>query len=132
MRYEAQAYVYVLFGVCLFRRAGVAELADAPDLGSGVLDVQVQVLSPAPLNMREWLSGRASPCQGERREFESRLPLHISRCDGIGRRNGLKIRRWQHRVGSTPTIGTKIKTIGKAGSFDFIKEAASLKSEATP
>ena len=25
--------------------------------------------------MREWLSGRASPCQGERREFESRLPL---------------------------------------------------------
>ena len=26
-------------------------------------------------NMREWLSGRASPCQGECREFESRLPL---------------------------------------------------------
>ena len=25
--------------------------------------------------MREWLSGRASPCQGERRGFESRLPL---------------------------------------------------------
>ena len=25
--------------------------------------------------LREWLSGRASPCQGERREFESRLPL---------------------------------------------------------
>ncbi len=30
------------------RSAGVAELADAPDLGSGVHDVQVQVLSPAP------------------------------------------------------------------------------------
>ena len=34
--------------------------------------------------MREWLSGRASPCQGERREFESRLPLtqgtHTSVC----------------------------------------------------
>ena len=28
--------------------AVVAELADAPDLGSGVYDVQVQVLSPAP------------------------------------------------------------------------------------
>ena len=28
--------------------AGVAELADAPDLGSGVYDVKVQVLSPAP------------------------------------------------------------------------------------
>ena len=27
--------------------AGMAELADAPDLGSGVPDVQVQVLSPA-------------------------------------------------------------------------------------
>ena len=27
--------------------AGVAELADAPDLGSGVPDVQVQVLLPA-------------------------------------------------------------------------------------
>ncbi len=27
-------------------------------------------------DMREWLSGRASPCQGERREFESRFPLH--------------------------------------------------------
>ena len=25
--------------------------------------------------MREWLSGRASPCQGECREFESRFPL---------------------------------------------------------
>ena len=33
--------------------------------------------------MREWLSGRASPCQGERREFESRLPLHESRDDFI-------------------------------------------------
>ena len=28
--------------------AGMAELADAPDLGSGVFDVQVQVLLPAP------------------------------------------------------------------------------------
>ncbi len=31
--------------------AGMAELADAPDLGSGVSDVQVQVLLPAP-NLR--------------------------------------------------------------------------------
>ena len=28
--------------------AGMAELADAPDLGSGVYDVQVQVLLSAP------------------------------------------------------------------------------------
>ena len=27
------------------------------------------------LTVRKWLSGRASPCQGEGREFESRLPL---------------------------------------------------------
>ena len=27
-------------------------------------------------HMREWLSGRALPCQGKCREFESRLPLH--------------------------------------------------------
>ena len=26
----------------------MAKLADAPDLGSGIFDVQVQVLSPAP------------------------------------------------------------------------------------
>ena len=31
-----------------FKYAGVAELADALDLGSSVPDVQVQVLSPAP------------------------------------------------------------------------------------
>ncbi len=30
----------------LARVAGVAELVDAPDLGSGVFDVQVRVLSP--------------------------------------------------------------------------------------
>ena len=28
--------------------------------------------------MRKWLRGRASPCQGEGRGFESRLPLHIT------------------------------------------------------
>ena len=30
-----------------FISAGMAELADAPDLGSGIFDVQVQVLLPA-------------------------------------------------------------------------------------
>ena len=34
-------------------------------------------LSEEKAGLREWLSGRASPCQGERREFESRLPLHL-------------------------------------------------------
>ena len=31
------------------RYAGVAELADAPDLGSGAIGVGVQVPSPAPI-----------------------------------------------------------------------------------
>ena len=35
----------IVYGISEY--AGVAELADAPDLGSGVPDVQVQVLSPA-------------------------------------------------------------------------------------
>lgn len=32
--------------------------------------------------------------------------LFVSRSDGIGRRTGLKIRRWRHRAGSTPAFGT--------------------------
>ena len=28
--------------------------------------------------LREWLSGRASPCQGESRGFDPRLPLQTS------------------------------------------------------
>ena len=32
--------------------------------------------SPVAPTMRKWLSGRALPCQGKCREFESRLPLH--------------------------------------------------------
>ena len=33
----------------------------------------------------------------------------ISRSDGIGRRDGLKIRWGQTRVGSSPTFGTKLR-----------------------
>ena len=32
--------------------------------------------------------------------------LLTGRCDGIGRRAGLKIPWWQHRIGSTPITGT--------------------------
>ena len=41
-----------LFFHILMYYAGVAELADAPDLGSGGNTVQVQVLSPAPKSTR--------------------------------------------------------------------------------
>ena len=39
------------------------------------LDTWVRFPSPALENMREWLSGGVSPCQGEGRGFESRLAL---------------------------------------------------------
>src|SRR6266852_469759 len=38
---------------------------------------------------REWLSGRASPCQGEGRGFKSRLPLQFaSALGGVAKRQG--------------------------------------------
>ena len=37
----------------------------------------VRIHRPRP-TMRKWLRGRASPCQGEGREFESRLPLQYA------------------------------------------------------
>ena len=39
----------MLIYTLLVENAGVAELADALDLGSSVFDVGVQVLSPAPI-----------------------------------------------------------------------------------
>ncbi len=41
-------------------------------------------------------------CYNKRRRIN-----RISRCDGIGRRVGLKIQWWQHRAGSTPATGTR-------------------------
>ena len=44
----------------LFLYAGVAELADAPDLGSGVPDVKVQVLFGAPNSIVRTQSNQGS------------------------------------------------------------------------
>ena len=44
--------------------AGVAELADAPDLGSGVPDVQVQVLSPAFFTEKWWFIRSSESTEG--------------------------------------------------------------------
>ena len=33
------------------------------------------------------------------------------RCDGIGRRSGLKIHRWRQRTGSSPVTGTTLKRL---------------------
>ena len=35
----------------------------------------------------------------------------MCRNGGIGRRKGLKIPRWQHRIGSTPIFGTNKKSL---------------------
>ena len=35
------------------------------------------------------------------------IMVSLRRRDGIGRRAGLKIPWWQHRMGSTPIAGTK-------------------------
>ena len=35
------------------------------------------------------------------------MQRYLCRSDGIGRRAGLKIPWWQHRMGSTPIAGTK-------------------------
>ena len=37
--------------------------------------LNTRVRFPSPAFVHEWLSGRASPCQGEGREFESRFVL---------------------------------------------------------
>ena len=42
----------------------------------------------------------------------------ISRCDGIGRRAGLKIRSWRQGAGSTPATGTK-KRLAQASLFYY-------------
>ena len=45
------------------------------------LPYKQRVIGSSPItstSLREWLSGRALPCQGKRREFESRLPLQVT------------------------------------------------------
>ncbi len=42
-------------------------------------------------------------------------------CDGIGRRTGLKIQRWQHRTGSTPVTSTTSERVTLVPIFYFIK-----------
>ena len=60
--------------------------------------------------------GRARPCQGRGREFESRFPLKVSNQILMlwwwnGRHEGLKIPCPQGRVGSSPTRSTDKREI---------------------
>ena len=69
-------------------------------------------------DMRKWLRGRASPCQGEGREFESRLPLqHIGLQPprmqpvyiGVWRSLVACLTGGQEASGSSPDTPTRIK-----------------------
>ena len=47
------------------------------------LIIAPQFSKRANCDAREWLSGRALPCQGKCREFESRLPLQMTTFCGL-------------------------------------------------
>ncbi len=49
VRFPGEPPIYIYY-------AGVAELADALDLGSSALGMQVQLLSPAPFKLMKLLS----------------------------------------------------------------------------
>ena len=86
------------------------------------MNSSIQVLSLQPRNIKSGSSsvGRARPCQGRGRGFESRLPLRLNpgyrgfllrkerfcRDGGIGRHARLKILCPLGRAGSSPAPGT--------------------------
>ncbi len=70
----------VKFGI-LYQQCGfgsIAQLGEHLPYKQGVIGSSPIVPTKSTiLFMREWLSGRALPCQGKCREFESRFPLHF-------------------------------------------------------
>src|SRR5699024_12855177 len=70
--------------------AGVAELADALDLGSSVSRRGGSSPSTRTISsiLRKYFSGRTPPCQGESRGFALRLPLQKSTAISAGRSGG--------------------------------------------
>ncbi len=51
--------------------------------------------------------------------YDNGIAYNTCRCDGIGRRSGLKIHRWRQRAGSSPATGTK-KSLTPNGVGDFL------------
>ena len=70
----------------------------------------VRIHLPPPIT-RKWLSGRASPCQGEGREFESRLPLHFMRMWYNGRTSAFQA----DDTGSIPVIRSILRAHSSVG-----------------
>ena len=86
------------FGI-LYQQCGcgsIAQLGEHLPYKQGVIGSSPIVPTKSQNNlMREWLSGRALPCQGKCREFESRFPLHFfitSFLLVIGRRHSQVVR----------------------------------------
>ena len=73
--------------------------------------------------MREWLSGGASPCQGEGRGFDPRFALFIlGRNAGTGRQARLRILCSQDvgvRV-PLPANDIEVYVYGKNSDYDYI------------
>ena len=88
----------------------VEQRTENPRVPSSILGLGTKILR------RKWLSGRASPCQGEGREFESRLPLHGVDAEVAEwqTRQSQKLLEGDLRVGSSPTFGTW-RTISTTG-----------------
>ena len=70
-------------------------------------------------------------------QYDIIILLHqICRCDGIGRRSGLKIHRWRQRTGSSPVTGTNSSQaayrLRRAFSFHCKAYRALLASKPNP
>jgi hypothetical protein len=55
----------------------VEQRTENPRVGGSIPSRATKQLVLSCTCLRKWLRGRASPCQGEGRGFESRLPLHM-------------------------------------------------------
>ncbi len=101
----------------LCQSAGVAELADAPDLGSGVLDVQVQVLSPAP-----GISDLPAALLHIRRTFPNPGPYGALAQLGAHHTGSVGVR------GSSPLCSTIANTSEPGGGFGCRTQSSTNKS----
>lgn len=78
-----------------------------PDLGSGAVRRGGSSPFIRTTNCENSSAGRAQPCQGWGRGFESRFSLSSRPGGGIGRHAGLKILYPQGCTGSSPVWGTQ-------------------------
>ena len=65
---------------------------------------------PSPLSVSAWTGTTALFRKKYLTAAHARciiIMFQVCRCDGIGRRSGLKIHRWRQRAGSSPATGTR-------------------------